>query len=321
MTQTLTPGKWRGLVSTSDDNHTFTIMAFDQRGTYERMLPENTPYDTAVRLKQEVVSALSPNTSAVLLDSTYGLSAALNMCRNSGLLMALEKSGYAGSATERQLEFDPDWTVAKIKKTGAGAVKLLAYYHPDSGDLATELENTVRQVATACDEYDIPLFVEPMSYSLDENISKDSAEFAKQRPEIVRETARRFSQLGTTVLKLEFPIDAAFENDENIWRSACEAVSEVSTVPWVLLSAGVNFDVFEHQVEIACRAGASGFLGGRAIWKECIGMAPAERQQFLNSTAQDRLKRLNDLTHKLARPWTDFYTQPAINEHWYVDYS
>ena len=320
MTQTLTPGRWRGLISTSDSDRTFTIMAFDQRGTYERMLPENTTYDAAVRLKQEVVSALSPNTSAILLDATYGLSAALSMAGNSGLLMALEKSGYAGSATERQLEFDPDWTVEKIKKTGADAVKLLAYYHPSAGELALEIENAVRQVAASCNEYDIPLFVEPMSYSLDENISKDSAAFAEQRPEIVRETAQRFSQLGATVLKLEFPVDAAFEKDTSVWHSACEAVSEVSTVPWVLLSAGVNFEIFERQVEIACQSGASGFLGGRAIWKECVSMSPAERQKFLEGTAQDRLKRLNDLTHQHARPWTDFYTQPAIRENWYADY-
>ena len=99
MTQTLTPGKWRGLVSTSDADHTFTIMAFDQRGTYERMLPENTSYESAVHMKREVVTKLGPSTSAVLLDATYGLAAALDMPRGTGLLMALEKSGYAGTSS------------------------------------------------------------------------------------------------------------------------------------------------------------------------------------------------------------------------------
>jgi tagatose 1,6-diphosphate aldolase len=272
-------------------------------------------------IKQDVVAALSPHASAVLLDPTYGLVPALHMSRSSGLLMALEKTGYSGKSTYRLTDFDPDWTVEKIKKIGASAVKLLVYYHPGAGELATEIETLVRDTAAACHASDLPLFLEPLSYSLDANVSKSSAEFAAQRPAIVRDTAQRLSALGPDILKMEFPVDAAFDTNEASWQSACTAISEVSTVPWVLLSAGVDFSVFERQALIACQSGASGFLAGRAIWKECVKMPADERQNFLRTTAVERLTRLNEVTLKHGRAWTDFYQPGKVSEDWYMHYS
>lgn len=321
MTQTLTPGRWRGLTACSTDSHVFTILAFDQRGSYVDMLPEDSTFEDAVTIKQEVITALSPHTSAVLLDPTYGLTPALHMSRSSGLLMALEKTGYSGNSTYRLTDFDPDWTVEKIKKIGASAVKLLVYYHPDAGELATEIETLVRDTAAACHASDLPLFVEPLSYSLQANVSKSSAEFAAQRPQIVRETARRLSALGPDILKMEFPVDADFDTDEVSWQAACSAISEASSIPWVLLSAGVDFSVYERQVLVACQNGASGFLAGRAIWKECIKMSPEERQQFLSVRGVERLTRLNESTLRYGRPWTDFYQPMAAPEDWYIHYS
>jgi len=43
-------------------------------------------------------------------------------------------------------------------------------------------------------------------------------------------------------------------------------VDELSPSPWALLSEGRDYDEFRELLAIACRAGASGFLGGRAIW-------------------------------------------------------
>lgn len=321
MTQTLTPGRWRGLRLTSSSQDVFTILAFDQRDSYTKMLPAQTAYDDAVSIKHEVVTALAPDASAVLLDATYGMKSALNLNRSSGLLMALEKSGYTGDSTYRRIEFYDDWTVAKIKRAGASAVKLLIYYHPGAGALAQEIEDLVKRVRDECTKYDIPLFLEPVSYSLDKNISKSSAEFAATRPQVVRETAERLSPLKPDVLKLEFPVDTEFNDDQKSWRAACEAISSVCDVPWALLSAGVDFEVFEPQLRVACESGASGFLAGRAIWKEGIPMSPQDRRQFLAQKAIDRFRRLADIANQNARPWTDFY-QPSIGgETWYIDYS
>lgn len=320
MTQTLTPGRWRGLLTTSTHSYIFTILAFDQRGSYRKMLPEDAPYETAVATKQEVVATLSTYASAVLLDPQYGLSPALHMAGSSGLLLALEESGYTGDSTYRGIGFAEGWTIAKIKQMGASAVKLLAYYNPESGDLASEIEGVIRSVAEDCHKYDLPLFLEPLSYSLDPDIKKDSAEFAEIRPRLVAETARRLSRLNADVLKMEFPIDAAHNSNHDEWAAACQIVSENSAIPWVLLSAGVDYETFEHQARIACEAGASGFLAGRAIWKEAIAMSPDGRRNFLGTTAVDRICKLSDIAMAHARPWTDFYTAPTSTPEWYANY-
>lgn len=320
MAETISPGRWRGLKTTSTPGHVFTILAFDQRGSFTEMLPKGTSYDTAVQIKCEVVSALSAHASAVLLDPTYGLRPAMEMAGACGLLLALEKSGYSGDSTYRRIAFDEDWTVGKIKRMGASAVKLLAYYHPESGALAEEIEAAIRDLCATCHRYDLPIFVEPISYSLDRNLPKNSAVFARTRPAVVRETARRLSALGVDVLKLEFPADAAFDQDETSWQAGCEAISAVCRVPWVLLSAGVDFETFERQARVACRAGASGFLAGRAIWKEIAPLAPAERARFIVETATPRLKRLIEIAAGAARPWTDFYAPVAAEDDWFRSY-
>ena len=167
----------------------------------------------------------------------------------------------------------------------------------------------------------LPVSLEPMSYSLDPAVSKDSADFAAGRPGVVIETARRLSRSGADVLKLEFPLDIKFSQEYAEWKTACAAVSEASAVPWVLLSAGVDFEQFKPQVQVACECGASGFLAGRAIWKETAAMSQAARTDFLATTARDRLLQLLDIAASSARPWTDFYCAPQSSATWYESYT
>ncbi|MFZ4813697.1 MAG: tagatose 1,6-diphosphate aldolase [Phototrophicaceae bacterium] len=316
----LTPGRYRGLRGTSTPNNVFNILAFDQRGSYRKMLPSGTSYADALQIKQEVIVALSDAVSAVLLDNQYGIPPAMHMRGGCGLLLSLEESGYSGDSTYRRLMFHDAWTVEKIKRTGATAVKLMAYYHPHSGALAEEIEAVISNVVAECQKHDIPVFLEPMSYSLDASISKESAEYAATRAQVVIDTARRLSPLGADVLKLEFPIDAAFDQDQARWQATCEEVSRVCSIPWVLLSAGVDFETFTVQTEIACKAGASGWLAGRAIWKECATMTTAERATFLKDVAIPRSHRLNAIAAEFARPWTDFYAAPQVTETWFTSY-
>src|SRR5262249_38747805 len=159
-----------------------------QRGTLVKMMPPGSSYETAVHIKTEIVVKLSDYVSAVLLDPEYGLSAALTMNGHTGLLMAIEKSGYDGGPTNRRVTFLEGWNAGTIKHIGASGVKLLAYYHPHRGSLAEEIEAPIRRVVEDCHTHDLPLFVEPLSYSLDANIPSDSAEFASTRPGLVVET-------------------------------------------------------------------------------------------------------------------------------------
>ncbi len=320
MTQTLTPGRWRGLRTTSSRKNVFNILAFDQRGNFRKMLPPDTGYEAAVQMKRDIVMSLSYHASAVLLDNEYGLPSIVDMNGSSGILMAYEESGYSGDSTYRGIKFDDNWTIPKIKSVGASAVKVLAYYNPKSGELAAQIEALLKQVADDCHKHDLPFFLEPLTYSLDASVAKESAEFAKLRPDLVIESAERLSKLGVDILKMESPVDPNFDSNQQNWADTFAAVSKVSTVPWVLLSAGVNYEAFESQTRLACEAGASGWLAGRAIWKEAVSMTPEQRTTFLNSKATERMQRLNAISAQYARPWSEFYAPPVNSETWFADY-
>jgi tagatose-1,6-bisphosphate aldolase len=227
--------------------------------------------------------------------------------------VAVESTGYTGNATGRKAQLIPGWSVEKAKRMGADAIKLLVYYHPDS-QTASETELFTIGIANDCKKYDLPLILEPLSYSLDETRTLSSDE----KRYVVVETAKRLTPLGIDILKAEFPLDLS-EKDEKVWAQACTDISTASMTPWILLSAAVEYETFLRQVITACNAGASGIAVGRAVWQEAVFLNSEDRLKFLNSTCRRRLSRLTSLCHALAKPWTDFFSA-NVSFDWYKTY-
>jgi len=309
-------GKLRGLQQISSNRGTITALAIDHRQNLRKANPAFVNDEDLSRFKLDVASALAPAATAVLLDPEVSAAQAIAQAalpRDAGLVVAVESTGYTGDAIARRAQLIPGWSVEKAKRMGASAVKLLVYYHPDSST-AKEIESFVEQVANDCVEHDLLLMLEPLSYSLDEKKKLTS----EQKRAVVTETARRLTPLKVDILKAEFPLDQT-EPDQKIWEEACEEISSASAVPWILLSAAVDYETYLRQVTIACNAGASGIAVGRAVWQEAVMLAGAERTEFLRTTAWDRLSRLSSLCHALAKPWTDVYTAEAPFD-WYRSY-
>jgi tagatose 1,6-diphosphate aldolase len=286
------------------------MLAMDQRGSLKQAMrpaaPESVRYSEIAGLKRDVIGVLSPLASAVLLDVEYGYGpcvASHALSGQTGLLLALEKSGYEGDPTARRTLLLDDWDVARFAKAGANGVKLLVYYHPDAPNCADQ-EAVVAEVARQCHAWELPLFVEPLHYALDRSV-KTLANSERRR--VVVETARRLVPLGVDVLKAEFPLNVAESQDQSEWADACAELSEACRVPWVLLSAGVDFESYLAQVAVACAAGASGILCGRTVWKETTQLDEDARRHFLQTTASDRFRQLAALVSQCARPYTDYY--------------
>lgn len=325
MKKQLSIGKLRGLQQISTDNNIFTIVALDHRGSLKRALnpasPDTVTYQQVVDFKLDVTRALAGHASALLVDSTYGapnVIAGGALPGKTGLVITLEASGYAGESQARRIIFDPNWTVEKIKRMGASAVKLLLYYHPQS-EAAAYQEEALFQVTDACAKYDIPLILECLSYSIDPTMSRDSEAFAAMKPEIVIETARRLCPIGGDAFKAEFPAEARYEKDEVKMLAWCQALTEAAGVPWMVLSAGVDHKTFCRQVEIACRGGASGFLAGRSIWKDALGLTGTARLENLTGIGVQRLQELSAIAQTHARSWVDWY-QADVTEGWDIRY-
>jgi tagatose 1,6-diphosphate aldolase len=308
--RTLSIGKLRGLQQLADPKGMLTMCAIDHRGALKRALNKDNPdavgYREMVDFKLELCRAVTPFASAVLLDPEYGAGEAIAsgvLPGHTGLLVSMEKTGYSGASTARVTELLPDWDARKAKRMGASAAKLLVYFRPDLKELASRQLELIAKLAEDCIAEDIPLLVEPVSYAV-ESPGARSMTFAQMKPELVVETARQITALPIDVLKAEFPADMAFEKDEDRLLELCRELDRASRLPWVILSAGVDFETFRKQVEVACKAGASGFLAGRALWQEGAGISSREeRAKFFQNTAAPRLKELADLAAKYGRPW------------------
>jgi tagatose-1,6-bisphosphate aldolase len=198
---------------------------------------------------------------------------------------------------------------------GASMVKLLVYYHPDSTS-ASEIEGFIKQIGEESLKLDLGVMLEPLSYSLDPQKKLTSAE----KKYVVTETARRLLYPGMDIVKLEFPLDIETDQDEDDWDKACREVSVASRVPWILLSAAVDYVTYVRQVTVACKAGASGAAVGRAVWKEAVNMPVEQRLDFLRTLGRDRLAKLSALCSALARPVTDFYPPVVVPFDWYRNY-
>ncbi len=319
----VTNGKFEGLMHISNPENQFAIVATDQRGSLKRMIDSKSPDDVTSEEMKRVKMALIRNlagkrspgrASGILVDPVYsyerGFLEACDIRADVGVLMGVEATGYGGEG-----EFGPqvrtfggldaEGAVMKVKTRGAAAVKMLVYYHPD-GPTRKHQENMVKAVGRACERFEIPLLLETVSHSLEggPHKKKDPKEFSKTKPWIAVETARELTkpEYCVDILKAEFPLNLRYAEELGQDPSeACKQLDEASQIPWVILSAGVDFEEFVENLKYAVENGASGFLCGRAIWKEAVGRD--DMDEFLLETGVRRLNQLVDIAEKDAKPW------------------
>ena len=306
----LTIGKIRGLQQIATPSGHLVMCAMDHRSGLVSMMEgihHGAPdYAEIVQMKLDICSVLGTHSSGILLDPEYGASQCIAsgvLGGQTGLLVSIEATGYQKDPTGRLTVLLRDWSVEKIKRMGASAVKMLVYFRPDITKLAARQLEVIAGVAGDCIKYDIPLLVEPKTYRV-EGETLDSAAFARSLPQMVIETARQITALPIDVLKAEFPADLKYEQDADRLAGYCRQLDQASAVPWVILSAGVDYDTFKQEVTIACQAGASGFLGGRAIWQEATEIESRDGMlSFLSGVAVKRMQELAEITGRYARPW------------------
>jgi tagatose 1,6-diphosphate aldolase len=318
----LSIGKLRGIQECTSPQGSFTCLALDHRQNLRKTLNPQNPADTSdqelSQFKLDVVAELADRATAVLLDPEVSAAQAISRGILPGrvpFVVAVESTGYGGSPTARQSQVLPGWSLEKAKRMGASMVKLLVYYHPDSPS-AKDIEAFVKQIGEESQRLDLGVMLEPLSYSL----YPDKKLTSSEKRYVVTETARRLIFPGMDVLKAEFPVDIATDPDEKVWYEACQEISKVSSTPWILLSAAVDYPTYLRQVTVACNAGASGIAVGRAVWQEAVQLRGAERIAFLRTTARDRLTRLSALCSALAKPVTSFYQPVDIPFDWYRKY-
>src|SRR6185503_12493017 len=211
----LTPGKLAGLKKVSDKRGVIAAAAMDQRGSLKKSLAKEKGGDVTYAMMEEfkslVTEVLTPHASAILLDPEWGLPAAKRRARNSGLLLAYEKTGYDKTGPGRLPDLLNHWSVQRLKEAGADCIKILLYYTPfDPKDVNDQKHAWVERLGDECRANDIPFFLEFVGY--DEGADEKGVDYAKKKPEIVTESMREFSKdrYGVDVMKVEVPINMKF---------------------------------------------------------------------------------------------------------------
>lgn len=251
-----------GLARVATETGLFTVLAIDHVGSFAQTVsPDHPDAMTGAEIsaaKEPIIAALGPIGGAVLIDPGYLVameSTGRGRPEGLGLILGIEDGDYTDVRTAPRLL--PGWNAERAAEMGADAVKISVYYDPD-GDMSVA-ERFVTDVVRQCQAAGLPLFCEPLALYED----------PEDRTRAVLEGVRRLGPLGAEVLKLQFPVmPEAGRRDPEEWAEACADVDRLSPVPWVILSEGSDFALFRDQVRMACAAGASGFLGGRAIWRE-----------------------------------------------------
>ncbi len=316
--QHLSTGKMRGLQQIANRAGTFAITAMDQRESLCRLLRPDAPlavtYSELSEFKLDLVEFLAPFSSAVLLDPQFGAAQAIAqqvLPGSTGLIVTWERAGFTTQGDERFNSGIPDWSVGKVKRMGASAVKAMVYYRADSAQSADHQLAIVRQVTSEALHYDLPAIIEGVVYGTGTAI-RGTVEYARAKPQLVIEAARDLAGLGMDVYKTQFPGELAFERDEGKLSQWCEQLNAACPVPWVVLSDGVDIDEFVTHIRIACQHGASGFLAGRAIWQDAARIASRkERRHWLATKGVANLLRCIDVAMPVASPWTARFGSPS----------
>lgn len=298
------------LADIARDDNTFAIVAMDQRNTLKRMYRAagvaDPDLDELIAIKTDTVAALRGTASAFLLDPTYGVPALSQLPPSDarlGVLVAAEPSERGTVNGEPRTHRDPALSAQWVLDQGGDAVKFLVQLRadrvaaPGEPDTSAEVLDVVRQVVADCKAAGIPSVIENLIFPLHGEEPATPA----QRADRIIEAAVALDELEPDLLKLEYPGSP----------EATRRLADSIRGPWAVLSAGVAFDEFADVLRIACdEGGTSGFIAGRSIWKEAVGMDRRARQEFLSTEGRRRLDELVKVIDGRARPYTEVVKTP-----------
>ncbi|WP_369199399.1 FGGY family carbohydrate kinase [Streptomyces sp. PU-14G] len=282
---------------------TFAMVAADQRDSLRTMMAERQgPHEGPVSdarltdFKLATARCLGPYASALLLDADHGYRPVLDarvLPDTCAPILAVDRLDQrpGGPVEDTWLDEEADPDAARAE--GTRGLKLLVIWRRDA--------HRERRVALAarfvelCRRAGLASVLEPVARATPEEVTAGSFVL----DEAIVEAARELAPLRPSVYKCQVPGGGVGTVSALAARAA--RIDAVVDVPWVVLSQGVAADDFPRAVEAACRAGASGFLAGRAVWTAALD-APGP-EAALRGECADRLAMLGELVAEHGRPW------------------
>jgi len=314
----LSPGKLWSMRRMADENGVFKMTAVDQRPPIKGPIAaylgvEQAPWEEVARFKAMLVESLQAHSTAMLMDPHFAIPRSLAaLSPTKGLVVTLEDSLFKETPGGRLSSSIDDWSVAKIKRMGGDAVKVLAWYRPDaSAEVNEAQQDYVKRIGEQCSRYDIPFLLELLVYPLaaDAHQTQEYVELKGKKADDVLASVAEFAKpdYGVDVFKLESPVNASDADGSAEVQAVFDELGRLAGRPWVMLSAGAGKPDFRRVLEHAFAAGASGFLAGRAIWLDAFTAYPDwERiRRELDGGAVDYMAEICALADANAANWAD----------------
>lgn len=263
--------------------------------------------DDLISFKRAVLETLGPGASTVLLDADCGVGLLGDYPANCAPMLAFEADVYHISGADRITVLPDTLTVEGYPQLGIPQLKFFMYYAPDDDPaLNARKQDIVEDIGKRCRAAGVRYLMEPLVYH--PTVAPGSAAYAALKPDLVTRATAAFAdpKFNVDVLKVEVPVDLAFVEGFgapdmsraqalDAFKSASEAANGIDLV---YLSAGVAFEAFEASLQMAGEAGVefAGFMCGRAIWSDAVGIfgeqGDAGLRAWLEDTGRARLARL-----------------------------
>ena len=268
----------------------FAMLAVDQREAMRLMFaasghPGPIADSVLTDFKVAATRLLSPYASAVLADKQFCLDQIVSqgaVAESCGLIVAADHFVPGNGIPVDSVEIDKAVDPHHARKMGAKAMKLLVLWRED--EPAQARLAMVDEFVQRCRSAGLVSIIEPVVRP-----PRRGWEFDKESAIVA--AAAELGSTGADLYKAEMP--AGGKGDERTLLAACQKLNDQMKMPWVIISSGVEADIFGRAVRIAMKGGASGFLAGRAVWASVIGAQ--DPQTMLRDVSVPRLQRLAEI--------------------------
>jgi tagatose-1,6-bisphosphate aldolase len=296
----MTTAELRGYHQICGADGAMMVIACDQRGSMRSLLSDDPEAQKQIsndmlgETKADITRYLASQASCVLVDPICAVPHLVDagvLDRNTALLIGLDASGWDTSPEGYRLSKLVDGIDARrVRALGGTGGKIMVYLRSDVPAANTHNIAILDKVIADFASEDLLLVVEFLTYALE---GESPEAYKAKTAELIQGGTKICLGRGSKVLKLPYPGSP----------ESCAAVTQMSgSVPWAVLSAGVNHETFLGQVDIAMRNGASGVIAGRSLWKDCISLDRAVTRSRLETVAVPRLRELQAVIARHRAP-------------------
>ncbi|WP_294962914.1 hypothetical protein [uncultured Gilliamella sp.] len=272
----------------------FAMLAVDQREAMRLMFAAagiKTPIKDQVLtdFKVNAAKVLSPYASAILVDKQFCYDEIIKqkvINKNCSLIVAADEFIPGNGIPVDKVRIDKKIDAQQVKKDGAKALKLLILWRQDEDP--QERLQMVSDFNKICHDAGLVSIIEPV-------VRPPRVGDKFDREKSIIDAAKELGDCGADLYKVEMPLFGKGESADLL--RAAQKLNEQINMPWVILSSGVDANLFARSVRIAMNAGASGFLAGRAVWASVIGLPDTDL--MLKDISAPRLQHLGTIVDEM----------------------